>query len=201
MRRALPWVAVALAHLLLVWLLALALRPAPRPLSGASAAHRTLWLRVLPKATPPTPEPRTAEKRPLIAVPQPLLRHDALPAAQSPATTMVPVPAQPQAITAPLPASAPSAPPLELRLAAPPTRGTGALAREDARLGQHAPTGGERMARALGTDLTLREEAAAEGVQRFRRGNQCIMTRQARDAQLDPYNQSARPIPRLAGNC
>ena len=201
MRRALPWVAVVLAHLLLVWLLAFALRPAQPPPGGAAATHRTLWLRVLPEAAPPIPVPRTAAKRPPPPTPQPLLRPVTPPTAESPAITLVPALAQTQAIAAPLPASAPSAPPLELRLTAPPMRSAAAQAREDARMGQPAPAGDERMARALGTDLTLREEAAAEGVQRFRRGNQCIMTRQARDAQLDPYNQSARPIPRLAGNC
>lgn len=81
---------------------------------------------------------------------------------------------------------------------APPTAGE--LIRQD-RHQPPRPTHQERLAQALGTDTTLYEEVLQGNVRRFRSGRGCVETRPTHVAQLDPFNESVRPTPRLAAPC
>lgn len=210
--RATPWRALLLVvagHVLLGLMLAAALRPVlPR---SDSTAPPPLWLQLL--AEPPAhPEPRPP------AVPPPTARH--APVAESRAMAAeAPSPAAPSETSAisvalpapppaPSPASAPASAPmpprpaLDLRLPPPAQRPPppAAMARDDPQV--HTPsTRDERLAQALGTDQTLRESVTPDGTRTFRRGRDCVVAREARNAQLDPFNQGARPTPRLIGKC
>ncbi|WP_144289986.1 hypothetical protein [Ideonella sp. A 288] len=99
-----------------------------------------------------------------------------------------------------VPPSPPASQPLDLRLrrtVEPPS--PAALARQDARLPAR-PDADARLARALGTDQRLTEQAMADGL-RLRQGRGCVDLRPARATALDTFNASARPVPRLASEC
>lgn len=81
---------------------------------------------------------------------------------------------------------------------APPTAGE--LIRQD-RHQPPRPTHEERLAQALGTDTTLYEELLQGNVRRFRSGRGCVETRPTHVAQIDPFNESVRPTPKLAAPC
>jgi hypothetical protein len=205
-RRAGVGLLVLAGHALLVAGLVIALRPGPVP-RLVDARPPLLWLRL------------------------PLLHEQAAPAARTDRTNLVgrrrepdrarlptaPPAAQPRAITpsaadaaalagvgstadaavvSEVPASHPA--PLDLSLPRARQAPPGGL-RDHARLPPPA-TRDARLAWALGTDTTLREEARGEQ-RRFRRGSACVDTRPARIGQLDPFNQSAHPLPRLAEPC
>lgn len=56
------------------------------------------------------------------------------------------------------------------------------------------------LARALG-ETPLIQENLGDGRLRLRRGRDCVELRDARMAQLDPFNQSVSPIPKQAEGC
>lgn len=118
--------------------------------------------------------------------------------------------ALPGALPAGLPASAPPAPLGQpaLNLALPRggyapgsarQPGAGELLRGDARLPAPASRD-ERLARALGTDLALQEQARGD-VLRLRQGRGCVDLLPSRAGQLNPFNQSSTPAPRQATPC
>jgi hypothetical protein len=208
---ALPWLVLG-AHLVALLLLGHALRPQER--GRGTAVARPLWLRLLPEPkrpspTPPSPAPPSPQEARSHAPAQPRPARDEAAAPQPPALSPT---APAEAITAPhaevttaaptpqLPASAP----LDLRLA-PTLRQTpapaAALAREDPRANTQHLNGEDRMAKTLGTDLTLRESVDPDGTRHFRRGGDCVVARPARESQLNPFNQGARPTPRLMEKC
>lgn len=201
--RAVPWLVLA-AHLLALLLISQALRPRER--ASTPTPPRPLWLRLLPDepARPGAEAPRPLPTRPAAtagpvparpAHPQPaaaaaIPEAITLPAAEAPATANAPEP----------PASAPLdlRPPPALRHAPPPPA---ALARDDPRANTSRIGSEDRMARTLGTDLTLRESVTPDGTRYFRRGRDCVVARPAREGQLNPFNQSTRPTPRLVEKC
>jgi hypothetical protein len=208
--RALPWL-VLVAHVLALLLVGNALRPRERE---SAAAARPLWLRLLPEpsplaagppptpSTPPTRPPRTAAEPPR---PGEAPRADsAAPApAAEPRTEAITLPA-PEAPAAAPPPQPPASTPLDLRLA-PPLRPApppaAALARDDPRANTSRIGSEDRMARSLGTDLTARESADPDGTRHFRRGRDCVVARPARESQINPFDQGARPTPRLVETC
>jgi hypothetical protein len=208
--RALPWLVLA-AHLLVLLLVGHALRPRERE---SAAAARPLWLRLLPEPCPPAagppPTPSTPPTRPPRAAAEPPRRgeapraHSAAPApAAEPRTEAITLPA-PDAPAAAPPPQPPASTPLDLRLApalrsAPPP--AAALARDDPRANTARIGSEDRMARTLGTDLTARESADPDGTRHFRRGRDCMVARPARESQINPFDQGARPTPRLVEKC
>ncbi|NRF67624.1 hypothetical protein HLB44_11570 [Aquincola sp. S2] len=182
-------------HLALGWFVFEATKPQQRGASVIAAA--AVWLRLLPDpAPPPAPtRPNTARARESGRPPQ----APAFPAAAHTAPEAITLPAEPT-VAAAQPASAPASAPLDLRWRPGSSRTPAALARDDARI--HAPVSSdERLARALGTDQTLHESALPDGSRTFRRGRDCVIARPARNAELDPMSQGARPTPRLIDRC
>jgi hypothetical protein len=139
------------------------------------------------------------------------------PAAPTPAA-----PVEPQAITLPAPAAeAPreaqrtpetagptAATPAALNLALP--RAASAAWRQrspvldDARANTRAPVNMATLIdKALGGDPSgpIREEALADGSVRFRRGTQCVIARPNQAQNIDPFNGSVLPKPRLLDRC
>lgn len=203
--RALPWLVLA-GHLLALLLIGQALRPHERGAGGHAATP--LWLRLLPEPQRPAPEPASQEARPHAPALRRPARTDTAtprpPAASPtpPAEAISPPPAEPSAnARAPQP---PASTPLDLRLP-PALRQTpppaSALARDDPRANTPRLGSEARMAKTLGTDLTLRESADPDGTRYFRRGTDCVVARPARESQLDPFNQGTRPTPRLVDKC
>jgi hypothetical protein len=47
----------------------------------------------------------------------------------------------------------------------------------------------------------LREESLGQGRIRLRQGQRCVELRDARMAQIDPFNQRISPIPKQAEDC
>ena len=206
--QALPWLVLA-AHLLGLLLVGHALRPRDR---APAAAPRPLWLRLLPEPRPRAETSAAVRPRAPSQAPEPPspraarteAEHPAPPTTPAPANTITLPPADGMAApTAARPPDPPSSAPLDLRLPrglrpAPPPA---ALARDDPRANTQHPSSEERLARALGTDQTLRESALPDGTRTFRRGNGCVAARPARESQLNPYNQSMQPTPRLIDDC
>lgn len=87
--------------------------------------------------------------------------------------------------------------PLDLRLPPPELRGAGpATPRAEPK-----PRSVESQ---LSNDLAdgpLREEALGNGRLRLRQGRRCVELRDARMAQIDPFNQSVSPLPKQAEDC
>ena len=203
---ALPWLVLG-AHLVAFLLIGHALRPQER--GRGNDVARPLWLRLLPEPRRPSPAPPSPQEARSHARAQP--RPARAEAAAPPPSVLSPT-APAEAITPPhaeattsartpqLPASAP----LDLRLA-PTLRQTpapaAALAREDPRANTQHLNSEDRMAKTLGTDLTLRESVDPDGTRYFRRGSDCVVARPARESQLNPFNQGTRPTPRLVEKC
>jgi hypothetical protein len=201
----LPWLVLG-AHLVALLLIGHALRPHERGRGGAAA--RPLWLRLLPEPKRPSPAPPPQEARPQAPAQTRPARTDTA-AARPPAPSPTP-PAEAITLPAPEPSTSARAPqpaasaPLDLRLA--PTRRqtpppAAALARDDPRANTQRLSSEDRMAKTLGTDLTLRESVDPDGTRYFRRGNDCVVARPARESQLNPFNQGSRPTPRLVEKC
>lgn len=182
-------------------------RPAPPP---AVAAPRHVWVHLpapdRPARHQPTPALDAAPAAPLKTVPraraaiepaplaQPALQAITLPPAASPSPAAAEGPAP-----ATVAASAP--PPLNLALPARPASAPlpSSLARDDPRV-QAAPLDGtQRMARALGTDTTLRTVRRGDGFE-LQRGNGCVQVQPSRAGQILPSDSSA-PRPALVGRC
>lgn len=215
-RRAEPWaparsrpafaLAIVLLHLLLAG--ALLMRAAPR-MREPVREERWTAVRALPPPTavappqaPATPV-RRAERDPDRKPPAPP-RQPAPITLPMPAATGEPDTAGAAVAAAAAPASAASAPgvaPLVI-----PSQGLARGTRrhpalDDARANRPLESPGERFARTLGTDDRIVEEQRGEGRHRVRQGTSCVDVKVGRDAQLDPFNQSYRPTPRLAGPC
>jgi hypothetical protein len=60
---------------------------------------------------------------------------------------------------------------------------------------------GERMARTIGSDERLLEEARGDGRRRVRQGTTCLDVHPSRAGVIDPIGQSERPNPALVGAC
>jgi len=58
-----------------------------------------------------------------------------------------------------------------------------------------------RMADTLGTDTTLREQQLSNGTVRLRQGTQCVEVSESRIGNIDPFNNSMRPTPRVTHPC
>ena len=161
----------------------------------------------MPASTRPAAQPRVPSTPPPLPARRPLPwppRANAAPpqGAAPPAEPITaPLAEAPTAARAPEP---PASTPLDLRVPpsvrqVPPP--AAAMAREDPRANTSRLGSEERMARTLGTDLTLRESADPDGTRYFRRGRDCVVARPARESQLNPFNQGARPTPRLVEKC
>ena len=72
---------------------------------------------------------------------------------------------------------------------------------DDPRANTPRPSYGERMAKELGTDLTLREERLTPAWIRTRRGKECYEIQQARTAQLNAFDENMRQTPALVSAC
>ena len=114
-----------------------------------------------------------------------------------------------QAITPPAPpdapreAAAPRDTALDLRLpraasAVPPPS---AQATADPRSNSGRKSFSEVLASKLGSDDRWIEERRGDGRLRVRKGASCVDVRPARGAELNPFEQSTRPIPRLVESC
>ena len=201
---ALPWLVLG-AHVLALLLIGHALRPHER---GRGAAARPLWLRLLPEPKRPAAAPPPQEVPPRApAQPQPARTDTAAPRPPAPSLAppaeAIPLPAAEPSTSARAP-QPPASAPLDLRLApslrqAPPP--AAALARDDPRANSQRLPSEDRMAKTLGTDLTLRESVDPDGTRHFRRGSDCVVARPARESQLNPFNQGSRPTPRLVEKC
>ena len=123
------------------------------------------------------------------------------------------VPDASQGITQPAPPLAPTDAPrdiaaprgaaLDLRLprAASGAQLPSAQATNDPRSNSERKSVGDVLAGALGSDDRLIEEARGDGRLRVRKGASCVDVRPARGAELNPFEQSVRPIPRLVEAC
>jgi hypothetical protein len=197
---------VLLAHGLLLMLLTVALQRGSRfaAAPAVAPAMNLVWLRP-PEASPSPPAtanqalPPKLPLRPMPMRPEaPRLAPDR-PAVEPQAISISPMPRD-----EPTPLAAPaSPPPLDLRL--PAQRASqplpaAALTREDPRVRERLSYG-ERMARGIGTDNSLHEEALPDGSRRFRQGTGCVVARPSRISELDGFNNSASPRPRSIGPC
>ena len=213
--------AVVALHGALAWSL-LTLLPGPRPLPAGQRAPLITWLgQAMPSlaaqrksatAGAAQPSPAAAQRLAPVAgrarIPARIPAFEAM-AGAGPADGLAaeaepgPAGAGQPAATAAAPAAAASqaAPPLNLAL--PRQRPTdtppAAWARQAA--GQ-APAADRdvRLARALGTDTGLHETLRGE-TRRFQQGRACVDLAPAREAQLNPFNQSSSAAPRLAKPC
>ncbi len=183
--------------------------PAP-----ASEPPAVLWL-LEPR---PAPKPLSRDAVPVVEkTRQDLELRRARAVAPPPAA-----PGEPQAITLPAPsadatreaprapatASPPAPPPAALNLALP--RAASAAWRQrspaldDARANTRAPVNmATLIEKALGGDPygAVSEEHLADGSVRFRRGRQCVVSRPNRAQNIDPFNGSVLPKPRLLDAC
>jgi hypothetical protein len=174
----------------------------------ASEPPAVLWLldrRPPPELVSRDPTPVRPQTRPARAVTPPR-----------------PAPGEPQAITLPAPAaeapreaqrttetaSPPAAPPTALNFALP--RAASAAWRQrspaldDARANTRVAVNLATLVdQALGGDPNgpIREEPLADGSVRFRRGSQCVVARPNKAQNIDPFNGSVLPKPRLLDPC
>ncbi|WP_284614658.1 hypothetical protein [Aquabacterium humicola] len=199
---------VVALHVLALLVIGQSLKPQRRGAPPDAAPVAITWLQ-WPRVTAPEPAHRDVEQatRPVPATPRRPVAIDAPRTAPTEPVAITVVPDAPPAAAAP--ASVPSsAPPLDLRLpsssrnaGAMAARPPAALAIDDPRVRSAPLSGDERLAQAIGTDLRLRESTEPDGTRRFQRGKDCVVARQAREAQLNPFNQSTRPTPRLVTGC
>ncbi|MCV2349135.1 hypothetical protein [Paucibacter sp. Y2R2-4] len=208
-RRSKPWGAllVLLLHLLVLGLLMSARLKSPKPLAAQGLVQLRLipWLAesaskqertVASKKAEPTAMPRS--------LPMPLPSRSSLSPALSPSrqaegeqSTAASKPTANTNISAPkslaeAPAPAASSP---LNLALPSAsldRAPALAALRDPRSNTHRPDFGERMAIALGSDPSLREEIIAPGHRRFRKGSSCFDVQDSRDSQINPFDERTR---------
>lgn len=198
---------------MLHWLLWVALTQRPAPLMTPPTTPRwppRVTLRLLPLPLPVPAVPARA------AAPMSQLSretHAAQPPAAAPsravspaATTATTAAAEPQPIT--LPAEPPQAmaspPPLDLRWRESERRaseGARNPALTDPRANTARSSRAERMARTLGSDTRLIEEARADGTVRVRQGSACVDLKRTRASQLFPFDPSIQQSPRLAEAC
>ena len=215
-RQAALGLGVLLAHAGLYAGLAAWLHKPPGP-RQQSAAPTIAWIHRPPaiaqqrSAAPAAVRPAPAivrDSRPRPSGPAPAAIHSASDTAGHTATqapTDPPASADPQALAAAPapPAAASQAPPpalnltLQRRPAGPPS--AAAMAAQDDGL-RPRPSRDERLAQALGTDTRLQETQRGD-VRRFRQGRACIDVEPAREAGLNPFNQSVSATPRQLRPC
>ena len=204
------WVLVLLLHLLALGLLRELRRSEPLP---ASAQQTRVWLITLPLPSPKKrPDPTEIEAK--------APRSSASPQAKRIAVSTLPLPINTAngtptiapsttAVTAaqePLPGP-PGQAPARLNLNLPARAASGAqstpaqMAARDPRSNSHRPDMGERMALALGSDPSLREEIINPGHRRIRQGSTCIDINDTRNSQLNPFDENARMGPKLTSKC
>lgn len=182
--------------------MAVPLAPAQRGVSGKPPVAVLAGRRA--PAVPAGPSVPVGPAMPVMpADPSPSARA-ALESAESPVTAQPAAAAaqatQPAPVIAAPPAAAASAP---LNLALPrPRDAVLSPAAQARREGVNRPPNlpEARWAAALGTDTTLHEEVRGD-TRRFRQGRACVDLAPTREAQLNPFNQSAAPTPRLAKPC
>ena len=216
-RQAALGLGVLLAHAGLYGALAVLLHQPSGP-GRPSTAPTIAWIRRLPAspqpqvpAAPATVRPAPAtlrDTRPgppvpalaAISSPSEAAGHSAFQARANPPSgtetrALAAAPAPPAA------ASQAAAPALNLALprlpAGPPT--AAAMAAQLDSLSPR-PSRDERLAQALGTDTRLQETQRGD-VRRFRQGRACIDVEPAREAGLNPFNQSVSATPRQARPC
>lgn len=203
-RQRLAFVPVLALHVALVALLPSVLRQVTRG-PAPTVAPRTTWLRLLPYLPGSTsPQPPLAPWHPLAAATVPVPTPQAITQQDPAAPAAVGLPAvstslrTEAAINAAAAASGAASAPLDLRWQGWGPRKASAAepARDDPRLHSH-PSRDDRLARALGTDDTVHETANPDGTRIFRRGSRCTTAMPSREGQLEPFNQSTLPRPRL----
>ena len=216
-RQAALGLGVLLAHAGLYGALAMLLHKAPVP-GRPGTAPTIAWIRRLPAS----PQPQVPAA-PATVRPAPATMRDTRPRPPVPALAAISSPSQaagdpatqaqadPSSITETRSAAAPPAPPaaasqaalpaLNLALprqpAGPPT--AAAMAAQVDSLGPR-PARDERLAQALGTDTRLQETQRGD-LRRFRQGRACVDVESAREAGLNPFNQSVSATPRQARPC
>ena len=205
-RRGLLVIPVLLLHGAGVWLL---LHESLRGRSVApSAAPVRMVVRALPAtATPPSPAPTRPMASPAPTASRDTKKPERAVDADPPARAAVSD--ANQAITPPGPPDAPreaaaardTALDLRLPRAASGAQTPSAQARNDPRSNSARKSFGDVLAGALGSDDRLIEDARGDGRLRVRKGASCVDVRPARGAELNPFEQSVRPIPRLTEAC
>jgi hypothetical protein len=164
---------------LLVWLLPAEVASAQRPAARTEPPSTP----VAPLAgTPPRPAPVPVQ-RPVAA------QAITLPAASAPQPTLAEAPAAAAPLQLDLPRTA----------SAPERRRHPGL--DDPRANTPRKTLEARIAGTMGGDDRLVEEMLGDGRLRYRQGADCILVQPSRAALVDPFNQSATPIPRMVGPC
>ena len=190
---------LALAHVLLALWLSGRHAPAPRGTQPQALNIVRLDLET-PRRPPPRPQPPSVEARlplPVVVPIEPPRLEDVAPApnAITPTQTATPRSA----------AAADAARPAPLNLVLPPAQPASqpwrnpALA--DPRANTRRPNYAARMADTLGTDTTLREQELSNGTTRLRQGTECVEVSESRIGNIDPFNNSMRPTPRVAHPC
>lgn len=197
---------VLLAHGLLLMLLTVALQRGSRfaAVPAVAPAMNLVWLRP-PQLSPSPPAAANQALPPKLPLrPMPTRPEAPRPVPDRPAVEPQPISISPMPRDEPTTPAAPAPPPpLDLRL--PSQRASqplpaAALTREDPRVRERLSYG-ERMARGIGTDNSLHEEALPDGSRRFRQGTGCVIARPSRISELDGFNNSASPKPRSIGPC
>ncbi|WP_320421649.1 hypothetical protein [Roseateles agri] len=190
---------LALAHLLLaLWLngrhLAASRGAPPQALSIVRLDMET------PRPPPPKLQPPSVEARlplPVVVPIDPPRLDDAPP----PPNAITPT----QTATPRSAAAAEAARPAPLNLALPPAPSASQPWRNPALADPRANTQradyAARMADTLGTDTSLREQQLSNGTTRFRQGTECVEVSESRIGNIDPFNNSMRPTPRVAHPC
>lgn len=192
--RALAATAVLALHLGLWWAWREPALPSERvaPLQRAPLVLRLPPPPVQADDALPLPAPARRNPPPMPALEVPAIA--ALPADPPPAAAAATVPEQ--AVPAPVPAR-PAPLVLELPRGASAPRRNPAL--DDPRANTARATLESRIAKATQKDWV--EEVLGDGRTVWRRGDQCVMVKPSRDAELDSFNQSSSHRPKQAGSC
>ncbi|MFY7864544.1 hypothetical protein [Roseateles sp.] len=210
------WLIVVLLHLLGLGLLRELQRsePWPRHASNAAQNETRSWLVAIPLLrSKPAPQAPAKVRAPALAsssqttAPSSLVENPEIKPSAAPTSTAI-------SNTLSKPISSTTASPAEPKLATErlnlslPARPASAAANSPAQMAALDPRGntrrpdmGARMAEALGSDPSLREEVINPGHRRFRQGSTCIDVNDTRDSQLNPFDESARMGAKLMSKC
>lgn len=197
-RRGKPWGAllVVLLHLLVLalWMSTRLKSPVPAAAPGLVQLRLIPWLaesaakQERPVESKKTDSAATPRNAPL--PPRSSLSPSATPSPQAEGEASTSISAPKPLAEAPAPAASS---PLNLALPSASLDRTPALAAlRDPRSNSHRPDFGERMAIALGSDPSLREEVIAPGHRRFRKGSSCFDVQDSRDSQINPFDERTR---------
>lgn len=177
----------------------------PTPDRHAAAVQAPVLLRLAAPSTPSTPSATPDDTLPRLPVPRPTL--PPAPALEVPAIAALPPAAGPAPTSAATPAAAPATAPAAPSATAPLVldlpRGASAPRRnpalDDPRANTARATVESRIAKAMQKEWV--EEVLGDGRTRWRRGDECVLVKPARDAELDSFNQSSSHRPNQAGAC